>query len=156
MKSAHKEGEQFFKLGTSEEDFTTQFHASYGYTPYFNTTEFTSVSNTNGNASNVQTVPHLVANYPNDDAKSVSSILDLSHRQYKLAPCTPQFMSNGLTCEDWFFVFECALDNASKPTDMILPVLSSYLTGTALQLLITFMRDYPYSKNSWTRFKQIR
>ena len=90
----------------------------------------------------------MVANDPNDDAKSVSSISDFSHRQYKLAPSTPQFMSNGLTCEDWFFVFECALDNASIPTDMILLVLSLYLTVTALQLLKTFMRDNPNSKNS--------
>ncbi len=63
-------------------------------------------------------------------------------------------MADGRTCVDWFFVFENALDTSGIPDDMILPLLSTLVKDTALQLLKTYMRDHR-SDSNWDDFKQI-
>jgi hypothetical protein len=75
------------------------------------------------------------------------------NRQYKLPPNTPMFMADGRTCDDWFFVFENAIQASSVPDHMILPLLSSYVTGTALQLLKLHMNDTNHA--DWRSFKAI-
>jgi len=75
------------------------------------------------------------------------------NRQYKLPPNTPMFMADGRTCDDWFFVFENAIQASSVPDHMILPLLSSYVTGTALQLLKLHMNDT--NQADWRSFKAI-
>jgi hypothetical protein len=57
------------------------------------------------------------------------------------------FMADGRTCDDWFFVFENALDTSGIPDDMILPHLSNLVKDTALQLLKTYMRDHGSDSN---------
>jgi hypothetical protein len=74
-----------------------------------------------------------------------------NNRQYKLHPNTPMFMANGHTCDDWFFIFESQLDACRIPEDMILTVLSNYVSGTALQLFKTYMRS---GGRSWDIFKR--
>jgi hypothetical protein len=64
------------------------------------------------------------------------------------------FMADGRTCDDWFSVFENALDTSGKPVDMILPLLSNLVKDTALQLLKTYMRDHGSDSNR-DDFKQI-
>jgi hypothetical protein len=51
------------------------------------------------------------------------------------------FMADGRTCDDWFFVFENALDTSGIPYDMLLPLARNFVKDTALQLLKTYMRD---------------
>ncbi len=61
-------------------------------------------------------------------------------------------MADGRSCDDWFFVFENAIESSVIPDDMILPLAANYVSGTALQLLETYKRD---GGTSWDRFKQM-
>jgi hypothetical protein len=63
------------------------------------------------------------------------------------------FMADGRTCDDWFFVFENAIQASDVPDHMILPLLSSYVTGTALQLLKLHMNDTIHA--DWRSFSTI-
>jgi hypothetical protein len=74
------------------------------------------------------------------------------NRSYKLPTNTPMFMAYGRSCDDWFFVFENAIESSGIPDDMILPLVANYVNGTALQLLKTYMRD---RGTSWNKFKQM-
>jgi len=90
----------------------------------------------------------------NDDLDSVHFNYNrFPNRQYKLPPNTPMFMADGRTCDDWFFVFENAIQASDVPDHMILPLLSSYVTGTALQLLKLHMNDTIHA--DWRSFKTI-
>jgi len=100
--------------------------------------------------TNLHTNEHL----DDDDLDSVNFNYNrFPHRQYKLPPNTPMFMADGRTCDDWLFVFENALQASSVPDHMILPLLSSYVTGTALQLLKLHMNDT--LRPDWRSFKVI-
>jgi hypothetical protein len=56
-----------------------------------------------------------------DHFESASQMSQSYRRSYKLPHNTPMFMADGCTCDDWFFVFENALDTSGIPNDMILP-----------------------------------
>ncbi len=60
-------------------------------------------------------------------------------------------MANGHTCDDWFTIFESQLDACRYPEGMILTVFSNYVSGTALQLLKTYMRS---GGRCWDIFKR--
>jgi hypothetical protein len=63
------------------------------------------------------------------------------------------FMADGRTCEEFFFVFENAIQASDVPDHMILRLLSSYVTGTALQSLKLHMNDTIHA--DWRSFKTI-
>ena len=67
---------------------------------------------------------------------------------YKLPPNVPMFMADGRTCEEWFFVFQ----TSSIPKTVILPILSTFLKGTALHLLKNFMES---GQTEWLDFKDL-
>jgi hypothetical protein len=90
----------------------------------------------------------------NDHFEIASQKSQSYRRSYKLPHKTPMFMPDGRTCDDWFFVFENALDTSGIPDDMHLPLLSNLVKDTALQLLKTYMRDH-VSDSNWDDFKQI-
>ena len=73
-------------------------------------------------------------------------------KAYKLPPNIPMFMAEGLTCDEWFFVFENALSSNSIPNHVVLPILSTFLKGTALHLLKNFMDS---GKTDWYTFKDL-
>ena len=62
------------------------------------------------------------------------------------------FMAEGRSCDDWFFCIDNQLYASGIPDEIVLPLLSNYVNGTALQLLKSYMRE---GKNSWTEFKTI-
>jgi hypothetical protein len=99
------------------------------------------------------TTIHKNEHLDSDDLDSVHFNYNrFPNRQYKLPPNTP-FMADGRTCDDWFFVFENAIQASETPDHMILPLLSSYVTGTALQLLKLHMNDTIHA--DWRSFKTI-
>ena len=86
-------------------------------------------------------------------SQDVESVRKVSFkRQYKLPPGTPMFMAEGRSCDDWFFCIDNQLYASGIPDEIVLPLLSNYVNGTALQLLKSYMRE---GKNSWTEFKTI-
>jgi hypothetical protein len=89
-----------------------------------------------------------------DHFESASQMSKSYHRSCKLPHSTAMFMADGRTCDDWFFVFENALDTSGIPDDMILSLLSNLVKDTALQLLKTYMRDNGSDSNRGD-FKQI-
>ena len=87
-----------------------------------------------------------------DNVSSRSSRTSFRPTTYKLPPNTPIFQSKGVGVEEWFFVMEQALELASIPKSKVLPIVSSYVTGTALQLLISYSDTY---QADWNGFKEI-
>ncbi len=79
-----------------------------------------------------------------------------SSHSYKLPSTLPMFMANGMSFENWIFIFENTLDIANIPNELILPLLSSFLKDCykALQLLQTYMRTHK-TASKWEEFKTI-
>ncbi len=92
-----------------------------------------------------------VSDSDSDASESIYST-GRTHRVYKLPPNTPIFQSKGIGVDEWFFVFETALEVSNIPKSKILAVLVNYLQGTPLQLLIKYTND---GSNVWTEFKKI-
>jgi hypothetical protein len=74
------------------------------------------------------------------------------YKAYKLPPNVPMFMADGRSCDEWFFVFENALNSNSTPYHVVLPILSTFLKGTALHLLKNFMDS---GNTDWSTFKAL-
>ena len=71
---------------------------------------------------------------------------------YKLPANTPIFQAKGVSVDEWFYVMEQALELANIPRSKVLSLVSSYVTGTALQLLIAYSDTI---RADWNGFKAI-
>jgi hypothetical protein len=84
-------------------------------------TTSTKVSNLPASSATVLTNPSVKSESEDENNDS------RRYKAYKLPPNVPMFMADGRTCDEWFFVFENALNSNSIPFHVVLPIVSTFL-----------------------------